>query len=659
MNLLKILDTTPEPPIIDLDIEDINYSGDYQLATPMYDFQKELIDQIISLHYPDILKYCELNDNREIIVKSLTICIENCLLVCTHPYLLIDHYMPKNFTFKELPSKLSETSGKFNVLKDLINVLLNGSNYHSLNIGIVMNNKKNVFDLVDALLLGCNGINKNVRRYVGNNVLRESKKNSNGNNNSNSGSSNNGSNNANGRKHRGKSMVHLIPHDGITSKDKPGLENVKFDILIVLDGNVDTNSDFFKNLRIQNRDGESPCAIIRLVPTKTIENIKLYYAKNQQDPDYLYNLISSIVCLRDFIGQLSPDVFPIYNQKLTYLSNKFFDKLFNRGDSLDYPGWPLPPLDKIPQFTPYDVERSLLTEVHFHYTPYDPNPNATPGITEPVVEKPTYYETRRLNLEYITNPLKNSYNILSGIRNDDNYNDSSILTHKLLLQMNESFLKFDQLDNEIKSFNKFNEPEIQEEKIGRREKSMRSSVSKIIEDVDHAELRISSSTKMAVKKSDQLERLNVEVSEKQDKLNKFEEKVDDKAKREFVSKQMEIWKLGDQIKELINRTRSKNDEKNFMVQEHLNCVKLIEDSENEINELKIKINENKRKFNSLLEDEDYKNNEFTNKKQKLINDVKQEETINESLKFKLNNAFKFLKETSHLKKRKGRGLTPK
>lgn len=655
MNLLKILDTTPEPPIIDLDIENINYSGDYQLATPMYDFQKELIDQIISLHYPDILKYCELNDNREIIVKSLNICIENCLLVCTHPYLLIDHYMPKNFTFKELPGKLSETSGKFNVLKDLINVLLNGGTYHSLNIGIVMNNKKNVFDLVDALLLGCNGINKNVKRYVGNNVLRESKKNSNGNNHS---GGSNGSNNGNRNlKHKDASVVHLVPHDGITSKDKPGLENVKFDILIVLDGNVDTNGDFFKNLRVQNR--ESPCAIIRLVPTKTIENIKLYYAENKQDPDYLYNLISSIVCLRDFIGQLSPDVFPIYNQKLTYLSSKFFDKLFNNENSSEFPGWPLPPLAKIPQFTPYDVERSLLTEVHFHYTPYDPNPNAMPCVTEQQEEKPSYYETRRLNLDYITNPLKNSYNILSGIRNDDNYNDSSILTHKLLLQLNESFLKYDQLNEESKIFNKFNEPEIQEDKIGRREKTMRTSVSKIIEDVDHSELRISSSTKMAIKKSEQLEKLNTELIEKQTKLNNFEETIEDKNKKEFVSKQMEIWKIRDQIKELINRTRSKNDEKNFMVQEHTNCLKSIEESEKEIDELKKKIDENKRKFSSILEEGESKQDEFTSKKQKLMNDIKQEETINESLKFKLNNAFKFLKETSHLKKRKGRGITPK
>lgn len=124
--------------------------------------------------------------------------------------------------------------------------------------------------------------------------------------------------------------------------------------------------------------------------------------------------------------------------------------MFNNENSSEFPGWPLPPLAKIPQFTPYDVERSLLTEVHFHYTPYDPNPNAMPCVTEQQEEKPSYYETRRLNLDYITNPLKNSYNILSGIRNDDNYNDSSILTHKLLLQLNESFLKYDQLMKNLK-----------------------------------------------------------------------------------------------------------------------------------------------------------------------------------------------------------------
>ncbi|KAL6449774.1 HDA3 HDA1 complex subunit 3 [Candida maltosa Xu316] len=649
MNLFKILDTTPEPPIIDLDIQDINYSGDYQLSTPMYDFQKELIDQIISLHYPDILKYCELNDSRDIIIKSLNICIDNCLLVCSHPYLLIDHYMPKNLTFKELPSKLSETSGKFNVLKDLINVLFNTKNYVGVNVGIVMNNAKNLFDLVDALLLGCNGINKNVKRYVGNNVLRESKKNSNDN-------GDNNNNNNNGHRNSGtNSYVHLIPHDGATSKEKSGLEKVKFDLLIVLDGTVDTKSDFFKGLRSQNRDTE--CVIIRLVPTKTIEHVKLHYAKNTEDSDYLYKLISSIVCLRDFIGQLSPDIFPIYNQKLNYLSTKFFDKILTKKHG-GFPGWPLPPLPKIPIFTPYDVERSLLTEVHFHYTPY--------GHRKKVAqfEKPSFYETRRLKSEYITNPLENSYNLLSGIYNDDEntLNNSSILTHKLLLQLNESFLKNNQLTEEISIFDKFNEPEIQDgDKIGRREKLMRCNVSNIINDVEHSDSRIASSNKMSIKKSESLETTNAKLKEQQELLEKFLDGKDDvkEENRQYITKQLEIWKLGEEIKNLINKTKSKNDEKNFTLQEYNNCVKSIEGSNLEIEQLASKIDENKRKYANLLDEEEVKSEEFITKKQKIINELKEEELINDSLKFKLNNAFKFLKDTSHLKKRKGRGLTPK
>ena len=42
----------------------------------------------------------------------------------------------------------------------------------------MINNKRNLFDLIDALLLGCSRSNNNVTviRYSGNNVLRESKR---------------------------------------------------------------------------------------------------------------------------------------------------------------------------------------------------------------------------------------------------------------------------------------------------------------------------------------------------------------------------------------------------------------------------------------------------------------------------------------------------
>ena len=44
--------------------------------------------------------------------------------------------------------------------------------------------------------------------------------------------------------------IHLIPHDGQV-KGKPDLKEVKFDFTYSFDGSVDTESDFFKSLRIQ------------------------------------------------------------------------------------------------------------------------------------------------------------------------------------------------------------------------------------------------------------------------------------------------------------------------------------------------------------------------------------------------------------------------
>ncbi|RLV90562.1 HDA1 complex subunit 3 [Spathaspora sp. JA1] len=650
MNLLKILDGTPEPSIIDLDLGEINYSGDYELPTPMYEFQKELTDQIVSLHYPDILKYCEANDTRDLIVKSLEICVENCMLVCTHPYLLINHYMPKNLSMKEMPNKLAETSGKFNVLRDLMNVIISNTKQRPKHIGIVMNNNVKFFDLVEALLLGCNG-NKIVKRYVGNNVQRESKKAS-----KNSGTPMDISGSP--------TTIHLLPGDGNIQRDQDKLDLVKFDALIVFDGYVNTSSEFFQQIRTQNRRGE--CIIIRLVPMKTIEHCKLYYRKDAGQEDYIYKLISSIVCLRDHIGNLQPDVFPIYNQKLTYLSHKFFDDVFKSSVRIsDFPAWPLPALPRIPKFNAIDVERSLLTEVHFHYTPYDSaefmnddfDKNPRTGT------KPSFYETRRLESAYITNPLKNSFTQLSGIyagTGEEHASNTSILTHKLILQLNEAFLGLDRAEKEVSSYEKFNEEENQEKKVGRREREMRITVSKIFNDVDHAQSRINSASKWAIKKSQQAETVKDEIRINKEKIANFisDNNIENEETQQYIQNQIEVWELQTKVKTLIAKIQSKSEEKNFISSEYQQCLKSIQNSELEIENQKTKIQDSKRKYSELLEAEEQELQKFNTKKKDLISQIKEEKLHNESLKFKLNNAFKFLRDTSHLKKRKGRGSTP-
>ncbi|EDK47132.1 hypothetical protein LELG_05313 [Lodderomyces elongisporus NRRL YB-4239] len=650
MNLLKILDSTPEPPIIELDLSELNYSGDYYLGTPMYEYQKELTDQIISLHYPDILKFCETNDDKDIVVESVKTCIENCMLVNSHPYLLISHYMPKNLAIKDMPAKIAETSGKFNVLKDLLNTVIASQSTTTKNVGLVLSNNVKLFDLLESLLMLCTG-NKSVKRYVGNNIQRESKKASKNGNNGNGNTTSSGA-----KKNKGPlTQIHLIPADGELQKDSELLESTKFDVLIVVDGHVDTATEFYEKLKIQNQtDQDKPTVTIRLVPLKTVEQITLFYQdeKKNNKPDYLYKIISSVVCLRDHIGNIPPDVFPIYNQKLKYLAPNFFDHLFNENIA-DYPAWPLPPLPKIQKYTPIDVERSLLTEAHFHYTPYGMNVQ----FDEPTI--PTYYELKRLQLDYVSNPLKNDYNELIGIQLSGHTElfNNNILTHKVLLQLNSAYQLLARAQRELESYERFDSPEMQN-RIGRREREMKIAVSNVFDDIGHAQMRIESGNKWVAKKQEQIEQQRLEIKEKETALKKYIEEVEGDEKKEFVKNQLQIWELQSQIKSMIVKMQSKNDEKNYTLREVENSLKSIEDSKEEQEQLKLEIEELNRKEEEMLQDEEKKHTDFKKRKQELVDSINDFERSNDAMEKKLQSAFKFLRDTSHLKKRKVRTATP-
>jgi predicted nucleic acid-binding Zn-ribbon protein len=658
MNLFKILDGPTEPPIIDLHLDTINESGDYSLPTPMYEFQKELTDQIVSLHYSDILKFCETNDTGDLIVKSLEICIENCQLVATHPYLLINHYMPKNFFMRDLPSKLAETSGKFNVLRDLVNVIINTNANRGKNVAIVLQNNMKYIDLVEALLVGCGtSSTKSVKRYVGGIPQRESRKvaKSNGNTANGTGAYLNGTSN-----HTSddlKTNIHLVPGDGKAQRDQDQLQSTKFDLIIVFDSSVDTDSEFFKGLRRQHRDGDA--VIIRLIPMRTIEHSQLFYSDlNHDSQDYLYKLISSIVCLRDHIGTLPPDVVPIYNQKLTFLT-PFFDDHFKSGMSSKFPQWPLPELPKIPRFSKIDVERSLLTEVHYHYTPYDSSDFAQSHKDEKKPITKSYYEVKRLQLDYVTNPLKNDYDKLTGIQGLDTSTSSRkqmLLTHKLIFQLNNAFEEVELVKQEYESYKLFDL--VQQSKFGRRDSEFKKGLSNLNDDIDHAEVRIGIVNKKIITKSEEIEKVKQEIKVNEDLIDKFVEGKLDEDLKKFYTKQKDIWELQARIKENLDKIKSKNEEKNYMNNEYENSKKSIVESNEQIQAMQNTVVENKRKLDSIIDAEEEERKKFNIQRKCYIEDLKNERAKNEALKLKLAKSLKFLKDTSHLKKRKGRGFTP-
>lgn len=335
MNLFKILDTKPIPTIVDshsLGVSN-NISGDYWLPVPMSLYQMELNDQIVSLHYSDILRYFETeNFNEDSILKSLKIMCNNISLIATHPFLLISHLLPKSLTARDTPNLLTSNSGKFAVLRDLINIIQD----FKKTVAIITTNDQTI-DLLEAVLLNNKVV---IKRYDGNSIKSRTKK---------------------ILKKNFHCSVHLLNCDNWDDQTFPLMDDVKkFDFILVMDNNVDSNCkkfEFIRNYNVTKKPITSP-PIIRLCTINSIDHCKLFF-NNKFDKDskeFLKSITASTVILRDRVGVLPPDLRPIYSQNLKYLTNWIEDPTLP---------WPLPDTYPIKDYNSFDIERSLLKEVNF------------------------------------------------------------------------------------------------------------------------------------------------------------------------------------------------------------------------------------------------------------------------------------------------------
>lgn len=463
MDLLKILDTKPVPAIVNARIFDAsdNTSGDYWLPTTMCLYQKELTDQIVSLHYSDILRYFETKDYKDdVVLHSMeTMCL-NSGYVATHPYLLIDHHLPKSLITKDIPGHLAETSGKFTVLRDLINLVQE----YETNTAIVCRPGRTM-DLLEALLLA----NKvNIKRYDGHSIKSKQKiKNF-------------------------SCTCHLFPSKGLDLHKYP-LEIVsQFDMLICLDTSVDTNGPSIQKILRHARDPNSEefrAPIVRLIAINSIDHCELYFERihGKDSREFLESITAAVVVLRDRVGALPPDLRPIYAQKLRYLI-----------DWLENPSipWPLPDLYSIKKYTPMDVERSLLTEVHYSQiedeleaafsTAKKRGRAKSDRDNSKVAEPKSFYNVKRLKNDYSTNPIKQDMARLTGIANDivmsNNYHLSTgILTHKLMQSIGQTYLYLKLQHEEMVFYDDLNDIQEIRKNVYEGEKS---AIAKKFEEID-------------------------------------------------------------------------------------------------------------------------------------------------------------------------------
>lgn len=307
-----------------------NVDGDYYLPVPMTEFQRQLNEEVISLHYPDIYKLfsndTSLLDSPEL-QNSLQSLFINSQLVGTHPYLLVDHYLPPNLLLKDIPNKLSRTSGKFETLVKIIELV----RYRKMEIAVISRPGKS-FDIIEALLLGKM---INYKRHSGSNLRPFNKSNTN------------------------YSTIHLIPSSQL---DSTYFGSERFDLVLVLDQTFNIHDPHITSIRSQSRNtpadinGNAPklAPVVRLIPYNSAEHITLKFDTISSDEIvYTKNVIGSMVVLRNKVGTIPSELKPYYAQGLKLLS-PWLDNMTNT--------WPLPDLPDIEAYSWPVIRKSLLSK---------------------------------------------------------------------------------------------------------------------------------------------------------------------------------------------------------------------------------------------------------------------------------------------------------
>ena len=647
MDLLRILDAKPEPCIVDVNHFKIDpeyqNSNIYKIATPMSDFQKELVDQIISLHYSDILRFFEKLDNKlwysmnesrkEIIITSLETMISNIKLVCLHPYLLINHFFPKSLTTRDLPNRLAETSGKFQILNDLLIQL--DSIYNpidkndkskkgkNIDIAIIVRSGK-AMDLVDAL---CIGHRCNLKKYSGI-KLRDSS--------------------ANQKKNLNLNLnIHLFPSEFENLNEKEISTNLnnfkkKMNFIIYFDSDIDQNNQFLNKL-IDFRKTK----FFQLIPIYSVEHIELYF-QNQTNSrsidEYLRPITAAVVVLRDRVGQLPSNLKPAYTKNLIFIKDYFSNPLINK--------WPLPDLPPIRNFNSKDVERSLLTEVKFNFdneeilkeeeenrqdikesfnSYFGGKTKMINHIIQPRFSKKNpiiqnYYQNKRLEKNYLMNPLNKDYENLTGISKQVSQNE--ITTHTLIYQFDTTLTKTIKINEEIDSFKKFNNIRIKNFDI------MIETYEKLNNELKKNEEKLKLTDDEINEITFKTEIIKNEIKDYNDNIQKLKDSSIDSnnSENQDVLKNFERYELLEEIKKLQGKLDSNKNENKYMKEEIERAEKSIIESESQI----IKLKESNEELYIKIEDLKNDNTEI-NKEENILsslkNDLKKSENeISESKK---------------------------
>ena len=669
MDLLKILDTKPVPTIVDSQILGVSgdVSGDYWLPATMCLYQKELADQIVSLHYSDILRYFETDDYKEdVVLESMrTMCL-NSELVATHPFLLIDHCMPKSLITRDIPAHLAETSGKFTVIRDLINLVQK----YETNTAIVCRPGRTM-DLLEALLLG----NKiNIKRYDGQSIKTKAKK-----------------------PRDFPCTCHLFPSSGYDPDKFPIVERHQFDMLLCVDPSVDTSKDYIqrilKHVRTRGRKGRNStlqrAPIVRLATINSVDHCYLFFSKRYPvtSRTFLERVTAGVCVLRDSVGTLPPDLRPIYSQHLRYLV-----------EWLENPRipWPLPDVYPVKNYTSMDVERSLLSEVRFNQidnledafasnakkrtrtkadyqsdlevslannrNSLNNNYGINGNDSSPL--QPSFYEVKRLKNDYSTNPTKQDMTQLTGITtgNGDatnlNYHlSSSILTHKLVQAIGQVYVDIDEQVRELAVYKDLDTVEAEHLRYYTKEfEAMQNKLKDCVSSIEKSKLL---SEELLVKNRAKFEAIE-ELEDTIDKLLQGQVNGSNGTEGEKLRSLLIKWyDLKDAYEGELQKNKSMLEEEGYMLEEIKRAQESHSSATKEISIIQPEIDNLRGKTKQKIETAETELQRAHNELRNLEVDIQRETELYANLKTKLSVMLRRLQEMPVPRKHGGNPSKPK
>lgn len=299
---------------------------DYSLPVPLTSFQLELHNEIAAIYQADVAKYFEKDECSDPeLANSLQAFYTTAQHLGTHPYLLVDHYLPPNMLLKEIPSRLANSSGKFAALVHLVELLRD----RQLEVALIARPGKTL-DLIEAVLLGKM---INYKRHSGS-YLRTTP-----------------------RFNKDYSTVHLIPSSLL---DSTYVGSDRFDLVVAFDQTFNADDAHIHLIRSQARTtpadqaGAAPkrAPIIRLVPYVHAEHLVLKLAAKSKKEDLVTNTVAAMVVMQSGMGTIPKELQSDYTDGLKVLKPWLAD--------MRQP-WPLSKLPNIEVVTPTKV-RAVLVE---------------------------------------------------------------------------------------------------------------------------------------------------------------------------------------------------------------------------------------------------------------------------------------------------------